>query len=476
MKKTIFNTIAILAVSFAAAGCHFLEVEQIGKSDINGYFSEPSAVTAAVYGLHNIEYSLIDKYMILYPEVASDELILSASESTWDLYQNFSTTSDDEVGALGYIWKLGYQVINNANQIIEHVPALKEEYPNESQSLDSGMAQALFVRAYAHLCLCLSYGQNYTYTDDASHLGVTVVTKALSLNESPKRDKVSTVYKQIISDLEESLKWYPEGFTFNKYLPSPLSSEALLARVYLYMGNWTKAAEYATSVINKVPLTSRENYVAMFNAMSAPAEDEMIYNLNGYQLGSSQYKMYWKKDPKARPSSRVTDLFTEGDVRIGVVDLSGDNVCLKFDQVDGDANAYSRIPILRASEMYLIRAEANLRLGNLSEAAKDIEALQSRAMGETVTLGEMDDEELDQAIEDERIKELCFEGHRLWDITRRHKNLVRTGDNTAQVKELTYPNNRFVLPIPSVELEANKSMENNPFDPEEEGTEEQVNS
>lgn len=463
MKKSIRIIILITVALLSFTSCHFLEVEQVGKSDIEGYFSEPAAVTAAVYGLHNIAYSLLDKYLIPYPDITGDELVLSTSESTWDLYQNFSVTSDDEVGAIGYIWKNGYQVVNNANQIISHVPGMLSEFPNNKDELSTALGQALFIRAYAHLGLCLTFAQNYSYTQDASHLGVPVITRALGLNELPERQSVSEVYKQIIKDLEESVKAFPENYEFNKFLPSPMAAEALLARVYLYCGEWAKAAEYASKLISQVELTKRSLYVDMFNAMNAPSKDEMIFTIKGYKIGSNGlYKLYWKKEPKARPSSSVIGLFEEGDIRAEVCESDDEQVCLKYDQVAGDADAYSNIPVLRVSEMYLIRAEANLMLHKSAEAIADIEALQSRAMGKDVKLGSMSEDELDSLIENERIRELCFEGHRLWDITRRHKNLVRPSDHTATLKELKYPDYRFVLPIPSTELEANTNMVNNP--------------
>lgn len=462
MKLEMKRIFAIATTVCILAGCNFLNVEQVGKSDIEGYFSDPSAVKVAVYGIHNLLYSFADRYMILYPEVAADEIALNTSEATWNLYQNFEVTSDDEVGALGYIWKNGYQIINNSNQIIEHVPGLIESFPTYSDALNTYMAQALFIRAYAHLSICLSFGQNYTYTADASHLGASIITRTLGLKELPSRNTVSEVFDQVIEDLKKSIDLYPDSFTFSKFLPSPLSSKALLARVYLYCGNYSEAERYASEIIESVALTSRDNYVAMFNAMKAPANDEMIYTLSGYGISTgTMQKLYLKTDPKARPTTRVTDLFNEGDIRAAITSYNGDNVVLKYDSPSG-MESYTCVPILRASEMYLIRAEARNENGDSNGAAKDIEVLETRAMGNTFTLPSLSKEEMETVIEDERIKELCFEGHRLWDITRRHKNLVRTEDHTSTVSELKYPDYRFILPIPSTELDANKNILPNP--------------
>lgn len=444
-------------------GCHFLEVEHIGKSDIDSFYSSVEAVKVAVYGTHNIAYSLYDKYLILYPTMAADEVVLSvSSEATWNMYQNFEITKDDEVGAMGYIWKNGYQTINNANQIIEHVPALMEQFPNDAATLNHYMAQAYFLRALVHFDMCLTFGQNYNYTPDASHLGIAIVDHALSMNDKPARNTVAQVYTQVIKDLEKSLELYDKSQN-NPFLPSYNASMALLARVYLHKSDWENAKKCATAVIESVGLTNREDYVRMFDAMKAPSTTEMIYALNGKQISSSScYKMYWHKEAHSRPSERVTELIPDGDIRKEIVTFNGESVCNKFFIEDGASEGYSCLPILRCSEMYLIRAEANLMLDNTTAAARDIEALQSRAMGKEIALPTMTKEEMDVAIEEERIKELCFEGHRFWDITRRHKNLVRTADNTSSVSRLDYPDFRFVLPIPAVELEANSNMIPNP--------------
>ena len=51
MMKTIYSKIMTLAVvATLSASCGFLEVEQVGKSDIDTYFSEVSALQPALSG------------------------------------------------------------------------------------------------------------------------------------------------------------------------------------------------------------------------------------------------------------------------------------------------------------------------------------------------------------------------------------------------------------------------------------------
>ena len=116
--------------------------------------------------------------------------------------------------------------------------------------------------------------------------------------------------------------------------------------------------------------------------------------------------------------------------------------------------------------MYLIRAEATCHEGDLTAAAADIAELEARARGVKVSdinLVYANADELESIIRNERIKELFLEGHRLFDITRRHETLSRDSGCGSSLLSMTFPDDRFILPIPLVELDANKDMQPNPI-------------
>ena len=56
---------------------------------------------------------------------------------------------------------------------------------------------------------------------------------------------------------------------------------------------------------------------------------------------------------------------------------------------------------------------------------------------------------------------MCFEGHRFFDLARWNDDIVRSEDTNSIVKKLDYPDYRFALPIPRVEMDANPDMEQN---------------
>ena len=134
--------------------------------------------------------------------------------------------------------------------------------------------------------------------------------------------------------------------------------------------------------------------------------------------------------------------------------------------VASEEERYYNLSVFRLSEMYLIRAEARCSQGNLEGAESDLKAIISRATGKDVSaisLSWSDAGELDALIYEERQKELCFEGHRFFDIARRHETLTRDEGTTSVVRTLAYPDNRFVLQIPYVEIDANHDIQQNPL-------------
>lgn len=469
-KSSLINTAILACMIPGLASCHFLEVERTGKSDIATYFSEITSLEPAIYGVYNSYFNLFDKYMTIYPSVASDEIILKASSDTWMLFHDYESVSSDDATAVGYIWKQAYSTINNANQILFYGPKLREEYPYEKDLVDRVMAQAYFVRALCHFDLCRVYGQNYSFTANASHIGVPVVDHILGLTEKISRSSVAEVYSQIISDLEKAASLFPEKTAGRQYFANYAACKALLARVYLYKGDFQKAESYATEALSFRDLVKRDDYVAMFRHAESVADDECYFRLNGYGQGKSTYNFFYYESPTARPSKAVTGLMTlENDIRASLQNYGEyGSICTKYyctDETDNADNRYVNPIVIRASEMYLIRAEARCQKGELNTAADDIKALRSRATGAAVNDISVDSsskEALMKEISDERVRELCFEGHRFFDLGRWHEDIVRADDSSSHVGRLHYPDYRYVLQIPQVELEANEFIKNNP--------------
>lgn len=239
------------------------------------------------------------------------------------------------------------------------------------------------------------------------------------------------------------------------------------------MNDMTNAEKYASEVIAQKNLTPRNEYLEMFCDPQEVGE-EAIYRLNGFDQTNSLNSMFDYLSPDARPASGLLAKFADDDIRKQLFSYSYSgtdypNVMLKYTctaDVKSDEDRYYNLSVFRLSEMYLIRAEARCALGILDGAESDLKALIARATGRNaseIDLAWSTANELDSLINEERQKELCFEGHRFFDIARRHEDLIRDASTTSTVSRLEYPDNRFVLQIPYVEIDANHDMQQNPL-------------
>ncbi|MGA9239980.1 RagB/SusD family nutrient uptake outer membrane protein, partial [Robiginitalea sp.] len=123
------------------------------------------------------------------------------------------------------------------------------------------------------------------------------------------------------------------------------------------------------------------------------------------------------------------------------------------------------LKIFRASEMYLIRAEAAVAQGNLGVAANLIKDIRDARFGEATAAPSFGSPtEAYAAILDERRVELAFEGHRWFDLkrlgTRANQGVLKDPIDCAfnGACTLSADDFRFTLPLPIVEFNANPGL------------------
>jgi hypothetical protein len=109
-------------------------------------------------------------------------------------------------------------------------------------------------------------------------------------------------------------------------------------------------------------------------------------------------------------------------------------------------------PFFRLAEMYMIRAEANFRLGNTAAALADLNTLRARVFTTPKPLTAVTED----AILNERLFEFVGEG-------KRRRDLIRFGRFTAarQYKPATEPF-KILFPIPVTQLATNPLLQQNP--------------
>lgn len=478
MKRLYKTTFAIVLILALGSCKKFLEREPINRTGKNTLFETVEGASQGLTGSYN---RLLDYYKNefgMYGDVASDNVIRSEKNAVMLPQFNYQSSSDEDPLAVGHIWLDIYETLNGVNNILSALPELKSKYPDQAATLQSIEGQALVIRALCHFDVCRVYAQPYNYTADASHIGVPVLLKTPSPGSNVPRKTVKEVYDQVIADLTAGAALLRDGVK-----PAPIrigyhAALALLSRVYLYKGDWAQSANYASMVINSNAYelaSTEEEYKASFllPAVNAPRIRENIFQLTNANLpivGAVFGVFSDAVNARYFASLKLVRLYDAEDIRavpMYTVPTGGENKGKYISKKYGDGvvteGKAPLVQVIRLSEVYLNRAEAQINDGKTVEAKEDLRIIMQRALpSKTITIATNSPEELKKLIADERTRELAFENHRIFDIVRRKENLVRGADCNASVCALTYPNDKFVLPLPSREIQANKGLTQNP--------------
>lgn len=469
-NKFIYITIAFVALGLTSCKKYF-EVDNSDRNTLPLTFSSMEGFRAGIVGTYGIMHDYYSTQFYIYPEVAGNMVDITKTGSITVMRQqhDFASDPEEEIQAVGYIWRRILVTIANANNIIEYAPALEIKNDAEQKELDAIVAQALFIRALSHFDLCRVYAQPYNFTANASHVGVPIVLSNPAPEDAIGRSTVKEVYTQVEADLKEAEKLFGSFVPESPYYASKKAVQALLARVYLYAENWDEAINYSSEVINSSMLATGSDYREMFHIL-APGK-ETIFRLNGKLRNLNLGEAYSLNDPIYAPADTLMSLFDDpADIRLQLFQMNPENNAKFFTTkwtITGNNTPgvihYDPM-VLRTSEMYFIRAEANLKKERLGLCSDDLKVIIGRALNQNPTdiiLNETA-EALKQTIIKERAKEFCFEGHNFFDSNRMKQTLVRGATTTSLIKKIDYPSDRFVLPIPQSEIDANPAMRGNP--------------
>lgn len=358
--------------------------------------------------------------------VLSDELIHSGSFPTVAEFDNNAVLSNNVT--LQNLWGAYYAGLFRANVLIERVETI-EITPAEKNRV---LGEAKFLRALMHFDLVKLFG-GIPY----------VVTSDLSVLRSIDRTDASTVYTNIIAELNESITLLSGVDHGNNKRANSWVAKALLARVLLYNGDTAAAGTVANDVIENGPYTLEANYADVFEGGSEEVLFEVFFSVQD-QNGMA---FWFRSDGRWEyaPSTQLIDAMdNNGGDRADMIQArpQGGFQASKYTDV---ATGTDQTVILRLAEMYLIRAEANI--GN-SQADDDVNLLRNRA-----GLGDISGVDLDDILA-ERFVEFCFEGHRWGD-------LVRTGRaNTIMpvINPTNWQNTDVLMPIPQREIQQNPTL------------------
>lgn len=438
MKKTIYSALLVFSVLFTS--CNFLDVTPIGQV-VPQYTEE-------FRGLMTAAYSKVPSYKRVVT-VRTDELN-APNEFAWsyDTYFDLCTWNDVNPNpkAWGYPYDQFYNVIFYTNHVIAEENNIKAD---GSELTAQVVAEAYALRAYSHFLLVNIFAQPYSQE--------TAESKAIPLSLDTDLDKefpramLSEVYASILSDIAEaesrmtvSAQVAPNNYRFSKE-----SLLALKARVALYMKDWNQALRSAKEVIDMHPaledmndasakapyhFESKEAILALVPMVDIDIQDDMalskelvaLYN----QDNDKRFKLYFRS--------------SYGSFK-----------------VNKGAKSYDKTEF-RASELYLIAAEAAAQSGKADEAKSYLLALTSKRLTpeffatESERVNALSGDALLAEIADERQRELAVEGHRWFDLRRTTRQQIIKTDGFNEYK-LEANDSRYTIRFPK------SAIANNPL-------------
>lgn len=485
MKNGIIIPTFLLLLS---AGCsEFLVVEPDRQVSIVEQFSTKEGIDQAVNGMYYNLEAMSSNKIFFYPDLVGGDLTFTPARNDQilevppalgieQIYEFRDLERDSDMEAF---YADAYGVINEANLVIERVA----DHPLlTSEEIDQMTAEALACRAWVHYLVAVVYAQNYSYTADASHLGVVYNASTLIAGEDyPERETLAGSYRLMKRDMEQALTLFgdrqalPYGPGYSYF--NTTTSSALLARMALQMHDWETAYALADSLIrfSGIALMDREDYISEWEQPEEPVS-EIIFELSAPRdsdegsVSSSIARDYFGYVNETNynelvASGDLLELYDSADIRSGmflerslptsvdgIIEILPYYFTKKFQDDPGTT-------VMRMSELYLVRAEAGARLGGAfaAGALDDLNTIRTRAGLEALDA----DAELLEEIFLERRRELAFEGHLLYDLARYHKDIVRNQGCISSVCGLTYPSDYYVLPIPESSTTLNENMEQN---------------
>lgn len=357
-----------------------------------------------------------------------------------------------------------YSIIYRANAIII---GLATSTGTTETARKQYTAEAKLIRAYCYFNLVNTFGD----------VPLVLLTDPSVTAFQPK-ETTANIYRQIILDLNDAKTDLLTDYTAttgDRAGVNKFTAAGLLARVYLFTGDYAAAESNASEVIG----SSQYSIIPQANMATGPFlrnNTESIWQMAPPILFTNQYT---NEGAAFLPSSNTlitlfyrinpafTALFESADLRRsrwmsdsnfgGVIYTVPFKYKYRTQALAVTAGVSESQTVMRLAEQYLIRAEARARIGtNLSGALSDMNVIRARA-GASISTTTVAANLLNEIALENRKEFFCEQAFRWY-------NLKRTGQADAVLGALktSYRPAAKLLPIPQSAIDANPNLTQNP--------------
>ncbi len=461
MKIKYFKlTIAVIFL-FQASSCinDILDKDPESSFSADGFYQTESDCEAGVYGIYDAAQSAFKINFCYWGEGRADNVQTAQSGEGLSLMQNNLNESISSAD-----WSALYTLISRANYAIKYIP---DVYDEDDETGNQLIGQAKALRALAYFYLVRVWGDVPLITEPYTSIEQDIYVER-------------TDEELVLDQIEEDLIYAAENCEgkFNsdndRIMFNQGSANALLTQVYMWRHKYEKALETSELVLENSLYSLASTMDEWGKIFTSGYSDESIFEIGYdetdqtnslrtlYAIGS--YSIY-------TPSEEFKASYEEGDQRIDYVyDVTIDEpkAIWKYlgkgvsDEVSTASD--QNIVLIRLADIMLLRAEALTQTegsANITEALELLNTIRERA-----GLADFNSEEeansmygdLESAILHERSIELCYEGHRWFDLVRTGKAISTMNPINGLSDELN-----LVWPVYTTILSNNPNIEQNEY-------------
>lgn len=499
MKKNILlcviNTIGIALAVLLLTGCEkWLDVRPSNQFDESEQFKSEQGYIDVLIGAYQgmtrestygaeLSFRFVDVLAQLYENKSADGyygLTARYDYTAQNVKQHSPKTVIDEM------WKDQYNIISQLNYLLRRLDTRPAEVSERVFDILKG--EALALRAYLHFDLLRLFAPAYS-TQTAEERAIPY-NKAFSVSPAGVLS-LNAVVKEIEQDLVASIE-LQEGYQFIDQIRYNLNStsnelflmyrqnrmnywaaKALLARLYLYIGDKGQARKYADEVIDSKRFTlfpaAGRNFDERDSLSNISFTHEHIFSLYHSGLRDVADNFFKTSAQEAENS----DLFSTQSVLNGIYEPTSPGHSEDIRGLAGSPNRWSvhnsnvvyskkyysdrssnvnqrMIPLIRLPEMYYIAAESSSSIAEGLEYLNEVRT--ARLLPELTAEQATDIATFQNELFKEYRKEYYAEGQ-LWHFFKRlhYSHIPNSVSNVSMDREYT-------LPIPDIELEFNPNF------------------
>ncbi|CAL1519425.1 RagB/SusD family nutrient uptake outer membrane protein [Chitinophaga sp. MM2321] len=429
--QQIKNITLLLGISTALSltACKsVLDVKPQGNYTTGNYWRNQSDAVDGITGVYNVlleeDYTGFNEFVF---DNCSDDQVRGGDHDYDAMIEDFTYDASTYSVRVGWRWK--YETINRANNALMYIPKITDI---DADIKNRCLGEAHFFRAFSYWRLLLVYGEAPIITEDD-------VAKS-----SYNKPKVSAdeLRQQIETDLLAAADELPETYgSGDKGRVSKGTAWGLLCKLYMNWEKLDKAIEYGSKVVSNPNYKLATHYEDNFKTATGNNSEMLLAVQTVDGNGYSDFITYhaprkWNGWSFFYPTKGLVDEFETGDPRKDICIMKpGDKINIGTEiatytadlswtgyhynkfcswKPSGGLDYSLKTPLMRSADIYLLVAEAKIRLNGTGAGDTEINAVRNRA---SLTLPSVSGAGMKELMHERRI-ELCGENERHQDLLR----------------------------------------------------------